>query len=226
MNILMICYYYPPLMDVGSKRSIAFSEYFKKYSWNPYVISVRNPDKHYCTVGKDAPPVGITVEYTFTICNLSHILGKINGALTKLLKIVKLKLRRNYLLDIFCIPDLFIGWIPLTVLKGIKSIKKYNVDIIYVSCSPFSSALIGVLLKKISGKPLVIDFRDPFALKELTLIFATPPWRVKINAAIESWIIKAADLFIVNTEEVKNSLSRAISSIARQNLCGAKWLRL
>jgi len=29
-SVLMICYYYPPIADVGSKRSIAFSKYFKK----------------------------------------------------------------------------------------------------------------------------------------------------------------------------------------------------
>ena len=44
-NILMICYYFPPLTDVGSKRSIAYAKYFKKYGWNPVVLSVKNPDR-------------------------------------------------------------------------------------------------------------------------------------------------------------------------------------
>lgn len=205
MNVLMLCYYYPPLVDVGCKRSVAFSENFKKYGWNPMVISVRNPDKHYCLIGKDAPPIGIVVEYTSSIPNIYFILGKINGLLAMLLRLVKLKLRRNYLLDIFCIPDLFLGWIPLTVVKGIHCIKKHRIDVIYVSCSPFSSAIIGVLIKKVTGKKLVIDFRDPFALKELSSIFEMPSWRVKINKAIESWIIKSTDIFIVNTEEVKTA---------------------
>ena len=29
LKILMVCYYYPPLVDVGSKRSIAFSSTFR-----------------------------------------------------------------------------------------------------------------------------------------------------------------------------------------------------
>lgn len=205
MNILMICYYYPPLMDVGSKRSVAFSVNFKKHGWQPYVISVRNPDKHYCTVGKDAPPAGIAVEYTYSVCNVYHILGKLHGILARVLRLAKIHLGRNYLLDIVCIPDIFFGWIPLTVVKGIRSIRKNAVDVIYVSCSPFSSAIIGILLKKLSGKPLVVDFRDPFALNELSMIFETPAWRAKWNRATEAWVIKAADLFIVNTEEVKTA---------------------
>jgi len=205
MNILMICYYYPPLTDVGCKRSVVFSEYFKQYGWTPFVVSVSNPDKFYCTVGNDTPPEGIPTEYSFSIINPYKFLGKINGVISKLLKLVNIELSRNYLLDIFCIPDLFLGWIPLAVIKGLKSIRKNKIDLVYVSCSPFSSAIIGVLLKRLTGKPLVIDFRDPFALKELSLILETPSWRVKLNETIENSIIKTTDLFIVNTEEVRNA---------------------
>jgi len=203
MNILMICYYYPPLTDVGCKRSVVFSELFKKNGWNPYVLSVSNPDKFYCVVGDDSPPVGISTEYSLSLFNMCKFLGKINGVLTRLLKLANIKLRRNFMLDIFCIPDIFFGWIPLTILKGLKNIRENKIDLIYVSCSPFSSAIIGVLLKKLTGKPLVIDYRDPFALKEISLFNETPSWRFKLNEAIENSIIKATDLFIVNTEEVR-----------------------
>ena len=203
MNILMICYYYPPLLDVGCKRSVAFSENFKKHGWNPLVIGVRNPDKNYCLLGNATPPVGMPVEYTNAIFNMYFFLGKINGLLARLLNLIGIKLRRNYLMDLFCIPDHFVGWIPLTVIKGVQVTKKQHIDVIYVSCSPFSSAVIGIMLKKIARKPLVVDFRDPFALKEVSSIFHTPVWRAKLNQAIESWIIKTADIFIVNTEEVK-----------------------
>ena len=205
MNILMICYYYPPLMDIGCKRSVVFSELFKINGWNPHVISVSNPDKFYCTFGNACPPEGITTEYTFSLFNLYKILGKINGVLSRLLMLANIKLKRNYLLDIFCVPDIFLGWIPFAVLKGFQSIRNNDIDLIYVSCSPFSSAIVGMLLKKLTGKPLVIDFRDPFALKELSLILETPSWRIKLNEAIETSIIKATDIFIVNTEEARSA---------------------
>ena len=59
LNILMVCYYYPPVTDVGSKRSVAFSKYFKKNGWSPSVLSVKNPDRYYCSVGHDVPPDGV-----------------------------------------------------------------------------------------------------------------------------------------------------------------------
>ena len=60
-NILMICYYYPPLADVGCKRSVAFATFFKKFGWSPYVLSVKNPDKAYCSLGNEKIPEGIPV---------------------------------------------------------------------------------------------------------------------------------------------------------------------
>jgi len=204
-NILMICYYYPPIADVGSKRSISFSKYFKKHGWNPYVVTVKNPDQALCSVGNEPPPYGIPIKYSYSILNPYKVLGKINGFLTKLLKPFGIEIKRNYLWDILCIPDYFWGWIPLTTIKCIKLIKKYNIDLIYVSCTPFSSAVIGAWLKKLTGKSLVIDFRDPFALEINQVNQLTSPLRLRKNfdRTIANHLLKEADIFVVTSEETR-----------------------
>jgi hypothetical protein len=93
VRILMVCYYYPPLLDVGCRRSVAFSKYFKKYGWNPVVLSVKNPDKTYCILAKERPPPGIVTEYSYSVFNLRTIFGKLNGFFTKTLKSVKIELK-------------------------------------------------------------------------------------------------------------------------------------
>jgi len=200
INILMICYYYPPLADVGCNRSIAFAKYFKKYGWQPSIISVKNPDKAYCLLGNISPAKEISVTYTYSFVNLTTIFGKANGAITKALKLMGRRLHRNPFHDFFSIPDRFWGWIPLTLFKSVSFIQHCNV--IYVSCTPFSSAIIGILLKLLTKKPLVIDFRDPFALNDLSFL-ELPQFRQKINKFIEKWILKHADRFIVTTEETR-----------------------
>lgn len=204
-RILMICYYFPPLTDVGCKRSVTFSKYFKKNGWNPYVLSVKNPDKTYCSLGDEVPPRGVHTEYSFSIINVYKFFGKLNGLLYRILRFMGIVLKRNYFYDIFCIPDIFWGWIPLTVVRGFKLIKKYNIDVIYVSCSPFSSAVIGVLLKKITKKSLILDFRDPYALETRLLgwLFARPKFRKKIDRWIESKLLQHTDIFITVTEELR-----------------------
>lgn len=202
MNILMICYYYSPITDVGSKRSIAFSKYFKKYGWNPFVLSVKNPDRAYCSVGSDAPPEGVPAEYSYSVVNLYWMLGKMNGLLAKVLKLINIKVTTNYLYDLICYPDHFLGWIPLTTLKGAAMIRENDIDAIYVSCTPFSAALVGVFLKKLTKKPLILDFRDPFAVGISTYVYMSRIRKLG-NRWFEKYFIKNADLLFVTSEETK-----------------------
>jgi glycosyltransferase involved in cell wall biosynthesis len=200
-NILMLCYYYPPITDVGSKRSIAFSKYLKKHGWNPYVLSVKNPDRAFCSVGKDSPPQGIHTEYSYSIINLSKLVRRLNGALSRILKLFKINVKHNYFYDFFCIPDHFWGWIPLTTIKAARLIKKFKIDLIYVSCTPWSSAITGALLKLITGKPLVLDFRDPFAIESIFTRFEVSNSRKAIERFIQRQYLRFVDIMITTTEE-------------------------
>lgn len=199
----MICYYYPPLTDVGCKRSVAFSKYFPKLGWNPIILSVKNPDKTYCNLGNDYPPSGVKTYYTYSIINTYKILGKLNGICFKFLKLFGFTLKRNYFYDLFCIPDYFWGWIPLSILKGFYIIRKENITCIYVSVKPFSSAIIGTFLKLLTGKPLILDFRDPFSLEIPLFQEGVPKFRRSINRFNEEFTLRHADLFIVTSEETR-----------------------
>ena len=211
----MICYYYPPAIDVGSKRSVAFSKYFKKHGWNPYVLSVRNPDRYYCTIRQVLPPEGIPTEYSYSIANLSWILGKMNGALARALKIVNIDLKGNFFHDLFCYPDRFMGWIPLASLKGARIIRANNIDVIYVSCSPFSGALVGVLLKKLTKKPLVLDFRDPF-VTGVASHFTTSRLRKRVLAWFERKFVESTDVLLVTSEETRAEYVKAYPGISEK----------
>lgn len=204
ISILMICYYFPPLLDVACKRSVAFSKYFRKYGWKPHVVTVRNPDKSYCLIGDDKPPEGINPYLTYSIGNVYGFLGILNGLLARSLKLFGIQLKRNVFCDLFCIPDVLFGWIPLTTRNSLKIIRKENVDIIYASCPPFSSAIIGYILKRITKKHLVIDFRDMYAVEipSLSKSFKKPRLRQKVDSWIEAKIIKHADIILVTSNEM------------------------
>lgn len=207
-KILMICYYFPPITDVGSLRSIHFAKYFKAYGRTPLVLTVTNPDRTYCTLGDNPPPDDVHVERSCSIINPYRILGKINGLATRLLRPFGIDLVRNRLYDLLCIPDIFLGWIPMTVLKAVDMVQRFDVDVVYVSCTPFSSAVIGTLVKLRTGKPLVVDFRDPYALEERAEIFDVPEYRRNIDRRIERWTLRAADALVVTTEETRDGYMR------------------
>jgi glycosyltransferase involved in cell wall biosynthesis len=205
-KILMLSYYYPPLTDVGGLRALAFSKYLPECGWEPYVVAVRNPDKHWCTVGDGKPPAGVKTYYTRSVLNLTWITGKLNGLLSKILRPLGRQLDKPFIRDLFCIPDQFIGWIPFTFLKGLQSIRKHDIDLIYVSCKPFSSAIIGALLKYVTKRPLVLDFRDP--VSPLCFISKSKYDRYlpsfRLTKKIEEKVLRYTDALILVTEETKD----------------------
>ena len=166
------------------------------------MLSVKNPDRTWCSIGNDKPPPGVHTEYSYSIINMYKFLGKLNGLCSRILKFVGIELRRNYFYDIFCIPDIFWGWIPLTIIKGLRLIKRYDIDVIYVSSPPFSSAVVGVLLKLITGKPLILDYRDASG----RLIFhQLPKFKKRIDEFIEENLLQSSDIFIVICKDAKRA---------------------
>ena len=202
-KILMISYYYPPLLDVGSLRALGFSQNLPAFGWQPYVLSVKNPDKSYCIIGQETPPENVRTVYTRSLFNLYKITGKANGLITRILKLLGMELKRNIIQDLFCIPDIFIGWIPLTLIRGLSIIKKYKIDVIYVSCKPFSSALTGTILKKMTKKPLILDFRDPVSshvyYHGINGNFRQT-FKDKIVKKIEEKILRTTDILILTSQ--------------------------
>ena len=143
-------------------------------------------------------------------------LGKLNGLCSRILKLFGVQVKRNYFYDIFCIPDLFWGWIPLATIDGARIIRNKHIDIIYVSCSPFSATLVGICLKFITRKPLIIDFRDVYALEVESIKHALPrpAFRKRIDTWFEAKASKWADLFIVTTKEMKVLYAQTYTQMA------------
>lgn len=214
----MIAYYYPPLLDVGAKRSYYFSKYLKEFGWSPIVLSVKNPDKFYCKLGNSSPPEGIKVFYSRSIFSLAKITGRMNGLLSRLAAAFNKKINRNIMDDLIFLPDVFWPWVPLTFFRALHLIKKYKIGTIYISCSPFSAATIGIFLKKVTDVQLVIDFRDPFALELDMIDSGIPNWRQKVNKAYEKWVVNKADLFIVNTKEVEKLYRKRYASMVKDKM--------
>ena len=202
-KILMISYYYPPLVDVGSLRVLGFSKNLPAFGWEPYVLSVKNPDRSCCCIGNGMSPTNIKTFYARSLFNLAGITGKANGLIRRTLGIFGKELRSNIVQDLFCIPDVFIGWIPLSFIKGLKIINKYGIHTIYVSCKPNSSAITGILLKKATKKPLVLDLRDPIAFGYDGCVMPVSETRLEILHKFEGYVLREADRIIVSSDQIK-----------------------
>ena len=190
----MICYYYPPLITSGVSRSLHFSKLLPQFNWTPLVLTVKNSKDPWVEKGSSPElnhEVARTVEF-----NLAGICDFFHGVWSRFLKLLGIEATTNYFREFICLPDSQIAW--LTTIPGLFLNSRYQ--LIYVTCSPFSSAVSGVFIKLLTNKPLVVDFRDPWTLNPHSQPSAI---RKFINEHLERFVIKQADALILNTEGAK-----------------------
>jgi len=61
------------------------------------------------------------------------------------------------------IPDVQLLWVPIAVVRGWQAVRRYGVEVVFVSAPYFSLIITGCILKWLTGCKLVIDFRDDWA---------------------------------------------------------------
>lgn len=108
---------------------------------------------------------------------------------------------KDFITDSMALPDEHWGWVPFSVAGAVKHIRAKDVDVIYAVGKPWSCFLTGVILKMYYGKPLVIDFMDPWMANE---------WRPSkgrflnlIESSLERLVVKNANFIIANTRELE-----------------------
>lgn len=192
-RVLMLCYYFPPVQTVAIARNAGFARELPAQGWHPTVLTVDVAHDSWSVMGRDAPvPDDVEIERTPEI-NLDRVLSLADGVASKTLKHVLGRWRGHWFRDL-CVPDPQHGW--RVRRRGAELAR--DCDCIYVSCSPFSSALAGVAIKKRTGRPLVLDFRDPWTLNPQA------PTHLRVHRwlarRMERRCIAHADRVILNTE--------------------------
>ena len=200
-KVLIISYFYPPLGGPGALRILNFTKYLPKYGWESYVISVKNPDRYFNIMGKEKVPEDIKVYYTKNILPL----GWAQLGMEKYFGI------KNF----YSIPDIYIGWLIPTVLKAKKIIEKENIDLIFTSSLPWTSSLIGVLLKKLTRKPLVIEFRDAWSFNPyIRYPTKSHAW---LNLNLENICLRVCDYFITVMEYILNKYKQKYDNLEKKS---------
>jgi hypothetical protein len=69
---------------------------------------------------------------------------------------------KDFIYNLCYFPDQAGPWIIPAFLKGRKLVRQSNLDVIFATGSPWSGLITGYLISKSTGKPLVVDFRDPW----------------------------------------------------------------
>jgi glycosyltransferase involved in cell wall biosynthesis len=97
--------------------------------------------------------------------------------------------RRNLL-----IPDDIILWYGPAVQAGVGAVNEFHPDVILATAPHFTNLLVGARLSKVTGVPWIADYRDLWTGDVLRAW--VPPWRQKVEQAIERRILRSASAVI------------------------------
>ena len=208
-KVLMIARAFPPFLPVGySIRVIKFIKYLPALGWSPVVLSV-DDKKEYETLpklGSDKllleilPTVAIhrtqTGEPSLDYLKKEMDFGRKNFLTNAIVKVFG-GARRWVYRNLF-LPDSMLTWLPFAVGRGMRVVKNEGIDVIFATCPPHSTALIGAVLKQLTGKPLVLDFRDDWI--DTPWYLAKPALSRLIEKMLERWAVNKADKVILVTE--------------------------
>lgn len=192
-RVLMLCYFFPPVQTVAIARNAGFARELPSHGWRPTVLTPEIARDSWSVVGRSAPvPEDVEVVRTPEL-NLDRLLSLFDGVTSRTLKGWMGRWRGHWFRDL-CVPDPQHGW--RVRRRGAQLAR--DCDCIYASCSPFSSALAAVAIKRRTGRPLVLDFRDPWTLNPQAPDHL--PLHRWLARRMERACIRAADRVILNTE--------------------------
>ena len=189
-NVLYISYLFPPMAGGGVYRVVKTLKYLPAFGWNPSVLTVKN-HHHWVTdhtLLKELP-LDLTVQRTYCLDPFY---------LYALLDKTGMKSIRHVIEEYLAIPDNKLGWFLTALIKGLCLIRKNNIDLIFSTSPPHSTHMIAYVLKKITGKPWVAEFRDHMSLNPLRK--TVPPLRLAIEKNMEKRFLADASRVITVTE--------------------------
>ncbi|OGL41468.1 MAG: hypothetical protein A2042_01480 [Candidatus Schekmanbacteria bacterium GWA2_38_11] len=234
-RVLFISYYFPPSISAGSFRILRFVKYLPENGWIPYVLTIKT--KKYIRnsldfdILKSFPKEAkifrthiflFSEKYKNLLKFLKSITLNLKGKNEVCQKENKIKVNPNSSKgsykkipgELLRTPDIDIGWLPFAFFRGIFLIYKNKIDVIYATGGPFTTPIIGLLLKKFTRLPLVVDFRDPWSDNYIR-DFSNPYFK-KLAYYFEKKVLKNADKIIANNEALKNNLISLHKEISRE----------
>ena len=166
-RVLFLAYLFPPIANSGTQRPLKFAKYLSRYGWEPTVITAERFDDHHVDsrlLDEVAPGQRIV-----RVPRLDQRIGDAIAAVTfnsrlgtRLSEALIWRLR-----DRFQTPDLYAPWKLTASRAALKLFREEGFDAIYATGFPWTTLLIGRDISKATGRPLIADFRDPWAADEL-----------------------------------------------------------
>ncbi|WP_319525792.1 glycosyltransferase [uncultured Desulfosarcina sp.] len=244
-KLLLVAYYYPPAGGAalpGSQRTVKFIRYIEQF--DRYVLTLKEEcyreyiDLNFrldlpvnfetvCRTGDfDLFKVMLKIREKIKMISMRH--GKKhsededekNYTISKSLGFQKqstfFQKLKDLIYSIIYFPDDAGAWLLAAIWHGRKVVKEKNIDIIFATGMPWTSLLVAYYLHKITGKPFVVDFRDPWVGNPFHISHGKLfDWSMQ---KLEKRIVDTATYISANTETLRDDFLRRYRYLPKEKV--------
>jgi len=226
---LIIAYIFPPAGGSGVQRMVKFATYLPEFGWQPVALTVSNPPSREAdpSLSKElpddlpvyrAPDVNLVYLARRVVSRLfspgsRHAVqaeadhpdtpGAVGGAR---------RAWRDFCETWLMVPDHLCYWFPPAVRIGLTVVKQCDV---IMSTDPFTGHLVACFLHKLSGKPWIADFRDPWT-QYMVYHHRSSGLRWRLDAFLEEFVLRNADGVTVTCAATAQSFQDLYPSLAKE----------
>jgi len=181
-TVLMVVFQFPPLTGGGVPRPLGFVRHLRSHGWEPVVITVlpRWLDVADRTLLKFVPSdITVIRVFAWPLWKLPNVLGRIG-----------LPRLADWTHRLF-FPDTRIGWAPFVRRKVRRLLDSRQIDLIWTTSPPYSSARLGMQLAREHGLPWIADFRDNWVANP-SIVWMDEKSRQRAGDSLRLWLRHAA----------------------------------
>lgn len=206
-NVLVIAYYFPPMGLSGVQRTLKFVKYLPQFHWKPTVLTV-TPSGYFAkdeSLLNELKGIDVNIVRTTSI-DPTRIFARKNSEAPVVIQLPSEPVRKllSITSQIFFIPDNKIGWKQIALKQAAALFDKEKFELIFATAPPYSDLLIGEVLKRWYGVPLVLDYRDAW-LDNPRNFYLTPLHRY-LHYRLEKRVLRRSDKVIAINRRIKELL--------------------
>ncbi|MDM8006728.1 MAG: glycosyltransferase [Phycisphaerae bacterium] len=223
-RVLVVAPLYYPDAGIGSHRAGKLVRYLGQFGWQPTVLTLREEYYRYCHPVVDPAlrfqiPPGTEVVRTHyaSVVMLRPLVRRLQSPLRRARpaavaswndRASEEKIRWARWIEV---PD-FVGWLPFGIIHGLRHARRC--DVVWATSPPTGGVCLGAVLARLTGRPFVADFRDPWSAKGVCL-HATR-FHAGMDRSWEGFVLATAARIAVVTKEMAEDLARLFPAYAHK----------
>lgn len=198
-RVLIVSYHFPPVGGAGVQRPAKFAKYLPEYEWDVSVLQAENPSVPLLDESLlDDLPRDLVMVKARTLEPSYAAKARAAGDTASRPSWIKRLIRQAATMALQ--PDAQVLWLPAARRAGLDLLARLPHDAILATAPTYTNLVLGAMLARRTGLPLVLDYRDEWDIS--SAYWENAP-RDPISPRVQQWmqrrVLRASRAIVATT---------------------------